>query len=187
MSAPHALAGLVFATSNPGKIREAGRLLGTSIESSGVAVPEIQSLDFLEVVCAKARAAAALLSCPVLVEDSGLEVTAWSGYPGPLTKWLTAAAGEAGLAQMLDPFGDRRATAVSVLAVARPGSDEVVTARGAVAGRIAFAPRGGNGFGWDVLFVPEGHTRTFAEMSDDEKDACSHRARAFEALRTRLT
>jgi XTP/dITP diphosphohydrolase len=88
---------------------------------------------------------------------------------------------------MLDPFGDRRATAVAVVAIARPGSSDVLVARGETAGSIAFAPRGRNGFGWDVIFVPESDVRTFAEMRDEEKDAVSHRARAFAALKSALS
>jgi XTP/dITP diphosphohydrolase len=87
---------------------------------------------------------------------------------------------------MLDPFGDRRAEAVSALAVATHGSPEVLVAEGRAPGRIAEAPRGSNGFGWDVIFVPEGETRTFAEMAPAEKDALSHRARAFARLRELL-
>src|SRR5262249_20726277 len=120
--------------------------------------------------------------------DSGLAVDAWGGFPGPLTKWLTMkTVGPEGLAQMLDPFGNRRATAVAVVAVARPGSGEGLLARGEAAGSIAFAPRGRNGFGWDVVFVPEGERRTFAQMRDEEKDEVSHRARAFAELRKLLS
>ena len=179
--------GLVFATANRDKAREASRLLGRELEARDAGVPEIQSLSFEEVAREKALASARLLGVPVLVEDSGLEIAAWSGFPGPLTKWLTMkSVGHDGLAQMLDPFGDRRATAVAVLALARPGSADVVLARGETKGSIAFASRGTNGFGWDVIFVPEGHERTFAEMRDEEKDAVSHRARAFAALKRNL-
>jgi XTP/dITP diphosphohydrolase len=85
---------------------------------------------------------------------------------------------------MLDSFDDRRATAVSAFALARPGGRavDVLVAVGRVDGRIAEAPRGSNGFGWDVLFIPEGDTRTYAEMSGEEKDRDSHRARALAEL-----
>jgi XTP/dITP diphosphohydrolase len=174
---------LVFVTSNPGKAREASRFLGRLVEARPLELSEPQSLDFEEVARAKARAAADALGAAVLVEDSGLSVTAWRGFPGPLTKWLTQSVGEAGLARMLDPFPDRRAEAVSVLAIAHPGVPEVVVAVGRVVGSIASTPRGSGGFGWDVIFVPEGERRTFAEMSAEEKDAVSHRARAFARLR----
>jgi XTP/dITP diphosphohydrolase len=89
---------------------------------------------------------------------------------------------------MLDGFSDRGAEAVSVLAVARPDQREgdVLVAEGRVKGAIALHPRGENGFGWDVLFIPEGETRTFAEMSEEEKNARSHRTHAFQELRRLL-
>jgi XTP/dITP diphosphohydrolase len=183
------VAGLVFVTSNEGKLREARRLLGEDLGARALDLPEIQSQSFEKVVRVKALEAARRLGVPVLVEDSGLEVKAWGGFPGPFTKWITMGAlGQAGLARMLDSFDDRRATAVSAFAVARPGQeeDDVIVAVGRVHGRIAEAPRGDNGFGWDVLFIPEGDTRTYAEMSGDEKNRDSHRARAFAELRRLL-
>jgi len=182
------LEALVFVTGNSGKAREASVLLGRVVEARRVELPELQSLDFLEVARAKAVAACRLVGSAVLVEDSGLAVLAWRGYPGPLTRWAVEAAGVAGFARMLDSFPDRRAEAVSALAVARPGDGEsdVLVATGRLAGSIAPSPRGSGGFGWDVLFVPSGEARTFAEMSPAEKNALSHRARAFEALRRLL-
>ncbi|HSB63677.1 MAG TPA: RdgB/HAM1 family non-canonical purine NTP pyrophosphatase [Thermoanaerobaculia bacterium] len=184
-----ALASLTFVTSNAGKAREAAAFLGREVAVKEVEIPEIQSLDFAEVARAKAIVAAGALRVPVLVEDSGLAVDAWGGFPGPLTKWITAgAAGQDGFAKMLDGFTDRSAEAVSVLAAARPGqgASDVVVAEGRVRGSIALHPRGANGFGWDVLFIPEGDTRTWAEMSEEEKNRDSHRARAFQRLRTLL-
>lgn len=179
---------IAFVTSNPGKAREGSALLGRRLEARPIELREIQSLDFGEVVRAKAVEACRALGSTVLVEDSGLAVAAWGGYPGPLTRWAVGAAGESGFARMLGPFADRSAEAVSALAVASPGDAEadVVVAIGRVTGSIAPAPRGEGGFGWDVLFVPEGESRTFAEMTPAEKNACSHRARAFEALRLLL-
>ncbi len=184
-----ALISLTFVTSNAGKAREAAAFLGREVAVKDVEIPEIQSLDFAEVARAKAIVAAGALGVPVLVEDSGLAVDAWGGFPGPLTKWITAgAAGYDAFAKMLDGFADRSAEAVSVLAVARPGQSphEVVVAEGRVRGSIALHPRGTNGFGWDVLFIPEGDTRTWAEMSEEEKNKNSHRARAFKRLRALL-
>ena len=182
-------AGLVFVTSNAGKAREASALLGREVAAQSLDLPEIQSLDFREVARAKALVAARALGRTVLVEDSGLSIVGWGGFPGPFTKWITAGVlGSEGLAKILDAFSDREAEAVSVLAVARPGQREgdVIVAEGRVRGSIALHPRGENGFGWDVLFIPEGETRTFAEMSEDEKNSCSHRAQSFAALRGAL-
>lgn len=182
-------AGLTFVTSNPGKAREASAFLAREIAARPLELPEIQSLDFREVARSKALVAARALGTPVLVEDSGLVIAGWGGFPGPFTKWITMGAlGQEGLAKMVGGFSDRRAEAVSVLAVARPGEreEDVVVAEGRVAGSIARHPRGEGGFGWDVLFVPEGETRTFAQMSEEEKNERSHRAAAFQELRRLL-
>lgn len=183
-----ALDTLVFVTSNSGKAREASAILGRPVEPVTLDLPEIQSLDFAEVVRAKAVLAARLLGSAVLVEDSGLTVAAWGGFPGPLTKWAVESIGLEGFARMLDPFGDRRGEAVSSLGVARAGAveAEVMVALGRVRGTIAPAPRGTGGFGWDVLFVPDGGALTFAEMTAEGKNAVSHRARAFRSLRALL-
>lgn len=175
---------ILFVTSNSGKAREASFFLGRSIEAHPLELVEIQSLDFDEVVRSKAADAARRLGKRVLVEDSGLQLAAWNGYPGPLTKWVTQSVGQEGLARMLDPFADRRARAVSALALAEPGQepDAVLVAIGQVEGTLASEPRGAHGFGWDVLFVPEGDERTFAEMDEEEKNRRSHRMRAFAAL-----
>ena len=181
---------IAFVTSNPGKAREASHFLGRPVAAALLDLPEIQSLDFAEVARAKALAAAAALGQTVLVEDSGLEVRAWGGFPGPMTKWITAGPlGQEGLARMLDAFPDRTATAVSALALAKPGDrpEEVLVAVGRKDGSLAVSPRGTNGFGWDVLFVPKGATRTWAEMSPEEKNRDSHRGRAFAALRGLLS
>ncbi len=182
--------GIAFVTSNPGKAREASHFLGRPVHAVPLELPEIQSLDFADVARAKALAAAAAVGGPVLVEDSGLEVSAWGGFPGPMTKWLTAGPlGPAGLARMLDPFPDRRAAAVSALALANPGDrpEDVLVAVGRRDGTISAEPRGSRGFGWDTVFVPSGGTRTWAEMTDEEKNRDSHRARAFAALREALS
>ncbi len=174
---------LVFVTSRVEKAREAERL-GFPVERLDLDLPEPQALDPSEIVEAKARTAYKTLSRPVLVEDSGLAVRAWGGFPGALVKWLENSAGVAALARMLDGFSDRSATAVC--AIAYCDGAEVITARGEAAGSIAPAPRGSGGFGWDVLFVPEGEDRTFAEMSAAEKDRISHRRRAWEALSQKM-
>ncbi len=174
---------LVFVTSRAEKAREAERL-GFEIDRLDVDLPEPQALDPSEIVAAKARAAFAMLSRPVLVEDSGLAILAWGGFPGALVKWLEVSAGVAALARMLDPFPDRRATATCAISYCDGGG--VVTARGQAHGTIAAAPRGSGGFGWDVLFVPDGSDRTFAEMAPEEKDRVSHRRRAWDAMAAML-
>jgi non-canonical purine NTP pyrophosphatase (RdgB/HAM1 family) len=173
----------VFVTGRPEKALEAERL-GFRLERLELDLAEQQGLDPLDVVGAKAREAYRLLARPVLVEDSGLAINAWGGFPGALVKWLESSAGVAAIPRMLDAFPDRGATAIC--AIAYFDGAEVVAASGACRGLIAPAPRGQGGFGWDTIFVPEGQTLTFAEMSGEDKDRVSHRRRAWEALAGRL-
>jgi non-canonical purine NTP pyrophosphatase (RdgB/HAM1 family) len=169
----------VFVTGRPEKAEEAERL-GFRFERLELELPETQALDPADVVEAKARAAYARLARPILVEDSGLAVHAWGGFPGALVKWLEKTAGLDAFARMLDPFSDRAATATCAVAYFDGG--ELFAGRGEVVGRIASGPRGQGGFGWDRLFVPDGGVKTFAEMSPSAKDLVSHRRRAWEAL-----
>jgi XTP/dITP diphosphohydrolase len=174
---------LVLVTTRVEKAEEARRL-GFDVAQEAMELPELQALDPEEIVEAKARAAFARAGRAVIVEDSGLAVAAWRGFPGALVKWMEKTVGLDGMARMLDAFPDRTATAVCVVACF-DGRDLGV-GRGEVRGTIAGAPRGSGGFGWDRLFVPEGDTRTFAEMPPAAKDRVSHRRRAWEALaRTR--
>jgi XTP/dITP diphosphohydrolase len=174
---------IVFVTTRAEKAREAERL-GYRVERLDVSLPEPQALDPSDVVAQKARAAYDLLSRPVLVEDSGLAIRAWNGFPGAFVKWLENSAGIPALPRMLDAFGDRGATAICAIAYCDGG--QTVTARGESHGTIAAQPRGNGGFGWDTVFVPEGSERTFAEMAPEEKDRVSHRRRAWDALAQRL-
>jgi XTP/dITP diphosphohydrolase len=177
----------IFVTTNEHKRREVQEILGVELESAALGdydIPEIQSLDFDEVATAKAFAAREALgrpACPVLVEDSGIVIGAWNGLPGPLTKLFLSSTGNEGLLRMLAGEEDRSAHAVCVVAVADSGG-EIRVFRGKVAGTVAPEPRGTGGFGYDAIFVPGVGALTYAELGD-EKNADSHRTRAFRAVR----
>src|SRR4051812_44743029 len=157
------------------------------MRSVGLDLPELQALDVAQVAVAKAAAARATLGdpdSPVLVEDSGLVIDAWNGLPGALTKWFLRSVGSEGLLKMLSGEENRLARAVCAVAIAAAdGSVRVFV--GEVEGNIATEPRGSGGFGWDPIFVPEGHTETYAELGP-RKHAVSHRARALNAARQAL-
>lgn len=173
----------VLVTGRPEKAAEARRL-GFVLECVRLDLPELQALDPGEVVAAKSREAYARLSRPVLVEDSGLAILAWGGFPGALVKWLETSAGIEAIPKMLESFPDRSATATC--AIAYYDGAGIIAARGESVGSIAPQPRGSGGFGWDSIFLPRGSLRTFAEMSGEEKDRCSHRRRAWEDLAARI-
>ena len=176
----------IFVTSNANKRREASEILGLELRSESPEVSEIQALDLREVAAEKAREARRVLGSPkepVLVEDSGFVIEAWNGLPGAFTKWFMTTVGNEGICDMLHESLPRAARAVCVVAVADDEGVEILP--GEVPGSLARSPRGEGGFGWDAIFVPEGDTRTYAEMGE-EKHADSHRARAFNAARERL-
>ena len=177
----------VFVTGNEHKRREVQAILGVELARADLDLPEIQAIDPAEVAVEKARAAREALgspSLPVLVEDSGLMVGAWGGFPGALTKWLMGSVGNEGLLRMLAPGEDRSARSVCAVAVSDAGG-EVHVFRGEVSGTLADEPRGAGGFGYDPVFVPEWSSFTYAEMGE-EKNRDSHRARAFRQLRAWL-
>ena len=174
----------IFVTTNEHKRREVQEILGVALEGANLDLPEIQAIDPAEVAAEKASAARKALGdpdLPVLVEDSGLMVDAWGGFPGALTKWVMKSVGNEGLLRMLASEEDRSARAVCVVALAE-ADGKVRTFRGEVLGTVAESPRGEGGFGYDPVFVPHGSSMTYAEMGEG-KNTDSHRARAFGAVR----
>jgi XTP/dITP diphosphohydrolase len=186
---------LVLATSNPGKLREFRAILGElSVTFRALAAfPEVQlpeeGDDYQVNAVAKARAIADATGLPALADDSGIEVEALGGRPGPRSaRFGGADLDDAGrLEKLLADLAasgeeDRSARFVCVAALAFPGG-EVITARGECPGRILDAPQGGGGFGYDPIFEVEGGGRSMAELPPTEKNRISHRARALLSLR----
>lgn len=173
-----------FVTSNPNKAREASRLLGLHVEPVHASIEEIQAPTLEEIVAAKLDRASGSFSAPLLVEDVALGLDALGGFPGPYVKWLLEAAGGAGIAAIAKSLSSRRATARCALAFWDGSSNSFFM--GETSGEILAEPRGAGGFGWDAWFLPAGCAHTYAEMSPGEKDAISHRGRAFGLLRRHL-
>jgi XTP/dITP diphosphohydrolase len=184
---------IVLATRNPGKIAELRRILygvdvlGLEEFPDAPEVPETE-LSFAGNALLKARAIAAHTGLPAVADDSGLCVDALNGMPGVFSaRWAgrhgdDVANLELLLGQLADvPPAQRGAHFVCAAAVALPaGAERVVSGR--LDGRIIDVPRGAGGFGYDPIFVPDGESRTTAEMPPAEKDAISHRGRAFRSL-----
>jgi non-canonical purine NTP pyrophosphatase (RdgB/HAM1 family) len=175
---------LVLVTGSAWKAREAGEIFGQKIERAEIDLPEIQAATVEEIAREKSREAFRRIGRACVVEDSALSFAAWGGLPGPFIKWFEKAAGLEALCRSLDGFADRSASATCVLAF-RSETDQL-TAIGRVEGTIAPHPRGEGGFGWDSIFMPGGGSRTFAEMTAAEKNAISHRRKAWEELKKRL-
>ncbi|MFZ2176502.1 MAG: RdgB/HAM1 family non-canonical purine NTP pyrophosphatase [Rhodococcus sp. (in: high G+C Gram-positive bacteria)] len=189
---------VLVASRNAKKLRELHRVL----ETAGVHGIELVGLDsvptypetpetgatFEENALTKARDGAGATGLVCVADDSGLEVDALNGMPGVLSARWSGTHGDdaANTALVLAQLGDvpddgRGAAFVSACALVVPGGDEVVV-RGEWRGRIGYEPAGDGGFGYDPVFVPEGDTRSAAQLSPEEKDAASHRGRALVQL-----
>ena len=189
---------LVVATHNRGKAGEIRTMLsgfGVEIVSAGelgLPVPEETGTTFEENATLKALAATRASGLPALADDSGLSVAALDGQPGLHTAdWegptrdamvgMKRIQDELAKRQVPDTDAARGATFHCVLALAWP-DEHVELVHGTLDGRIVWPPRGSGGHGYDPCFQPTGETRTTAEMSEAEKNAISHRGRAFRLL-----
>jgi XTP/dITP diphosphohydrolase len=188
---------LVVATHNPGKARELAEILENRFPlvtagELGLPEPDETESTFVGNALLKARAAAEASGLIALADDSGLSVAALDGQPGIYSaRWAGPgrdfAVAMQKVEQRLEESGsdDRAAWFTSALAVAWPDGPAVVV-EGRVDGTLSFPPRGTKGFGYDPIFVPEGHDQTFGEMEALTKDGMSHRARAFAKLKAAL-
>jgi XTP/dITP diphosphohydrolase len=187
---------LVLATRNEGKLRELARILadealdliGLDAFPGGPDVPETGA-TFEENALLKARAIAGHTGLPSVADDSGLCVDALNGMPGVLSARWSGKHGDDKanldlvLAQVADvPDARRGAHFACAAALVVPSSATEYVVTGRVDGRLIREPRGSGGFGYDPIFVPDGLDVTTAEMPAEEKDAISHRGRAFRAL-----
>ncbi|MFQ5795118.1 MAG: RdgB/HAM1 family non-canonical purine NTP pyrophosphatase [Candidatus Bipolaricaulia bacterium] len=188
---------ILLGTKNDGKIREIRRILSdleglkllTYREHDFSSVRE-DGRSFYENAAQKARNIKAEVGMTVLADDSGLKVEALGGRPGIRSsrfsgEGATDAENNRKLLALMQGAGSRRARFRSVAVLSFPDGREWV-AKGELHGRIAEAPRGDGGFGYDPLFVPEGYDRTLAELGPNVKDRISHRARALEQLKDKL-
>ena len=190
---------ILLATGNQGKVREIRAILDGRFEvltpaDLGLVIPAIIETDrsYTENAVNKATAVARASGLPAMAVDSGIEVDALGGAPGPLSARFGGVSCQSDedryrlLLRKLEgvPERQRGARFRAVLALAIPGNRPIVR-EGVVEGRIALEARGSNGHGYDPVFAPitpEGARRTAAEMSADEKNAISHRGRALAAL-----
>lgn len=189
---------LTLVTGNSNKLEEARRLFRgpgatnlPELDSVALDLPEIQSLDLTEVLEVKADEAWRRLGRPLVVEETGLEVEVFGGFPGPLVKWMLEAMGGEGIAQAALALSRERGAREAPHVVARCQllyTDGVrrVIGEGVEPGTLVLPGRGENGFGWDPVFLPEGETRTYGELPGEVKDRIGHRGKAWRDLVEKL-
>lgn len=171
---------LTFVTGNPSKAEQLGLHLHIEVAHKKLDLHEIQSVSLEEIVEHKVMEAYKHIQGPVLVEDTSLIFEALGRLPGPLIKWFLQELDNDGLCHLLDGFASRKAIA-EVLFGYYDGT-VFTTFKGEIQGSIAEKPRGVRGFGWDPIFIPAGHTKTWGEMSMDEQIATSMRRLALGKL-----
>jgi XTP/dITP diphosphohydrolase len=190
---------IVLATRNGHKVRELHTLLKDLLEELEIEIvgmgefPDVAEVvetgvTFAENATLKAVAAAQATGLPALADDSGLAVDVLGGAPGVFSGRWAGTHGqdranlELLLGQLYDVADENRAAAFVCAAVLALPDGTVMVREGRMPGRVAREPRGDNGFGYDPILLIDGDTRTSAELTFEEKNAISHRAKAFGAL-----
>ena len=170
---------LYFVTGNKNKLREVQSVL-PQVEQLDIDLPEIQEIDAKEIVRNKLSEALKHADGALIVEDTSLYLNCLKGLPGPLIKWFLQTVGNDGLAEIAEKLRDDRAEAKTIIGYAK-NPEEIYFFEGSIKGRIV-KPRGETHFGWDPIFLPDGHDKTFAEMSREEKNGISMRRMALNEL-----
>jgi XTP/dITP diphosphohydrolase len=175
---------ITFVTGNKGKLHEAQVALaplGHEVVNADLSPVEIQAETLEEISRAKCEVLLGRIEAPFFVDDGGLFVDALDGFPGVFSAHALKRIGSAGILKLMDGVTDRRAHFACV--VSYHDGARIHAFRGRCDGALALAPRSiGHGFGFDPIFVPEGHTETFGELSAEVKNGISHRGKALAQL-----
>lgn len=169
---------LYMITGNQGKYEEAKALL-PDLERIELDLPEIQSLDSREIIREKLLAARSMHTEPLIVEDTAFHMDCLNGFPGPLIKWFLKSVGAEGIYCIAHQHGNYGVEVVCTIGYSN--GDDIKYFEGRLRGSIV-PPAQGRGFGWDPVFSPDG-SRSFAEMSIEQKNAVSHRGKALRTLK----
>ncbi|MBT3412657.1 MAG: RdgB/HAM1 family non-canonical purine NTP pyrophosphatase [Candidatus Jacksonbacteria bacterium] len=170
---------ICFITGNKNKLKEIQAVL-PNVEQLDIDLPEIQEVDAQEIVKHKLLEALKLTSEEIIVEDTSLYLDCMNGLPGPLIKWFLKKVGIEGLAAAVEKLGNNKAEAKTIIGYAR-NKEDIHFFEGEIKGQIV-KPRGASDFGWDPIFLPDGHDKTFAEMEPSEKNKISMRRNALNKL-----
>ncbi len=169
---------LTFITGSQDKVEQLSKYLGVKINLHKLDLDEIQSLSPKEVIEHKANQAYEILKVPVIVDDVSLSFTSLNGLPGPFIKYFMKALSHQQICDLAHKLETQGALAEVCIGYYDNNGFKLFT--GDITGTISTGPRGENGFGWDKFFIPEGYTKTRAELNDDEYDQTSPRRLALE-------
>ncbi|MEM0014172.1 MAG: XTP/dITP diphosphatase [Zestosphaera sp.] len=175
---------LYLISRNAGKVREFQRLgveECVDVSPAELSKIEIQSDELSAIALYSAVQASLQLSDPFFVEDSGLYIPSLGGFPGPYSSYVYRTLGVRGILKLMEGLTERQARFESVIVLYYPEHGFRLF-RGVVEGTISREVRGLGGFGFDPIFIPDGHSKTFAEMPTEAKNSLSHRGKAFRAM-----
>ncbi|HLC85957.1 MAG TPA: RdgB/HAM1 family non-canonical purine NTP pyrophosphatase [Candidatus Nanoarchaeia archaeon] len=170
---------LYFITGNENKLKEAKEIM-PEIKGLNMDLLEIQDINPHKIIKHKVEEARKQVPGRFIVEDVSFYLEAINGLPGPLIKWFLKTIGVEGIVKIAKTYENYKAQAKCIIGYF--DGSEIKYFEGVVNG-IIVEPKGNNGFGFDVIFVPDGHEKTYAEMSEEEKNQLSHRKLALEKLK----
>jgi len=173
----------IFITGNEKKAEYLAKYLGMNLRHRKLDLNEVQSLDLKEVVHHKVREAYAQVGQPVLVEDVALEICNMGKLPGPLIKWFLEELSSEQIARLADG-SDRRAIGRCMFGYFDGVNEHYM--EGELHGLITEKPSGGNGFGWDSVFIPDGYSITRAELNEEDYEKVYRIIRPLDKLKTFL-
>ena len=174
---------IYLVTQNKHKYLEAKSILreaGIELRMLDQKKEEIQSPDVEEIALHAARKAHKNTGLPVIVDDTALYIQSLNGFPGPFASYVYKTIGLKGILKLLEDKEDRRACFKTSIALVSKNME--ITFNGETCGIITRSPLGDKGFGYDPIFMPEGATKTYAQMSIEEKNKYSHRSKALRKM-----
>jgi inosine triphosphate pyrophosphatase len=171
---------IYFITGSANKFSEVKSIL-SNVEQLDIDLPEIQEIDAKKIIENKLYEAKKHHDGEFIVEDTSLYLDCLKGLPGPLIKWFLKTIGNQGLFEITQKLVNSDAQAKTIIGYSNE-KGEINFFEGVLTGQIV-SPRGENGFGWDEIFIPSGHEKTFAQMTSDEKNQISMRRSAVNKLK----
>ncbi len=175
---------IYFVSSNSEKVKEAQAILGVPIEIADIEIDEVQSMSLKTVARKKVESAFKIVGEPVIVDDVSFEIEAFNRFPGPLVKFFFNSLGNNGVLKLMEKEDNRRVIVQSAIGYHDGKKAHVFV--GTIKGTLSLEERGTDGWGFDPIVIPDGHTKTIAELGVDHKNKNSHRAASLEMLKKYL-
>lgn len=168
---------IYVATTNPGKLAEIQQILRVPLEAVDLEIDEVQSMDLVYVAKKKVEGAYEKIKKPIIVDDVGIFLDAWNGFPGPFIKFMLDSLGYDGILKAFENEKNRKVRVESAIGFHDGNKPHVFV--GKATGTISFEKKGSSGFGFDPIIIPDGYSQTFAEMDPAVKNKISPRSNAL--------